>query len=227
MLRLRYCDRSALAFLVLSVVIAPGAARGDIITPLFFDGFDAEKPDTLNSPLINWKILAGAVDVLSAGNLCGPAGRSSSCVDLDGSGAAAGTIATQQAFALSAGLYRLTFDLAGAYRPGSGSESNTVTVSLGGYFSEDFTLLRYDPFQTFTRDIAVAGPGVANIGFNHQGADWIGLLLDNVSLAHVVIEVPDVVEEPNVIETPEPASWVLVASMLGLVGWRFRRNRRY
>jgi hypothetical protein len=42
-----------------------------------------------------------------------------------------------------------------------------------------------------------------------------------------VIEVPDVVEEPNVIETPEPASWVLVASMLGLVGWRFRRNRRY
>jgi hypothetical protein len=225
MVSLKSRDHRALVLLALAVVMGPGA-RADIITPLFFDGFEADKPDTLNSPLINWKIVAGAVDVLSVGNLCGPAGRSSSCVDLDGSGSAAGTIATKQAFALSTGLYRLTFDMAGAYRPWPGSESNTVTVSLGGYFSEDFTLLRYDPFQTFTRDIAVGGPGVANIGFLHQGSDWIGLLLDNVSLAHVVIEGPDVGEEPNVIETPEPASWVLVASMLGLVGWRFRRNRR-
>jgi hypothetical protein len=222
---LRFRDRSAFAFLLLAV-IAPGAARGDIITPLFFDGFSAEKSDTLNSPLVNWKILAGAVDVLSAGNLCGPAGRASSCVDLDGSGSAAGTIETKQAFSLSAGLYRLTFDLAGAYRPWSSVDANTVTVSLGSYFSEDFTLLRYDPFQTFTRDITVVGPGVANIGFRHYGADWVGLLLDNVSFAHVLVEGPVVVEEPNVISTPEPSTWVLVATMLGLVGWRVRGKRR-
>jgi PEP-CTERM motif len=214
---------SVFAVPVLAILIAPGAARGDTITPMFFDGFQADKTDVLDSTLVNWYITSGSIDVLSAGNLCGPAGDYSSCVDLDGTGALAGTIQTKQAFALDEGLYRLTFDLAGANRRWPGSASNTVTVSLGTYFSEDLTLLQYDPFQTFTRDIAIDSAGVANIVFHHYGSDWIGLLLDNVSLARVIPDVPD---EPDVIRTPEPGSWELVASALGLLVWRFRKSRR-
>jgi hypothetical protein len=218
------CSAAWLA--VLAVLVAPAAVRGDIITPLFFDGFEAEVADVLDSSLTRWNVAAGSIDVLSPGNLCGAAGLSSNCVDLDGTGAAAGTIQTKQVFSLDPGLYRLTFDLAGANRKWRGSEVNTVTVSLGGFFTEDFTLFQYDPFQTFTRDINVGTAGLANLGFQHYGKDWIGLLLDNVSLSHVVVEGPiEVPEEPNVVPTPEPASWTLVAAGLGLVAWRLRRTR--
>lgn len=211
---------SVVALLALAVLMMPAAARADIITPMFFDGFTADTPDVLNAALINWDVTSGSIDVLSAGNVCGPAGDYSNCVDLDGTGALAGTIQTKQTFALDPGLYRLSFDLAGANRKWLGSATNTVTVSLGSYYSESFTMLQYDPFQTFTRDITVADLGLGKIGFSHQGNDWIGLLLDNVSLAHVTVEVP---EEPDVIPTPEPGSWELLASGLGLAFWRFRK----
>lgn len=224
-MRRRACKAARLA--VLAVMIAPAMLRGDIITPLFFDGFEADLADVLDSKLTKWNVTAGSVDVLSAGNLCGPAGSYSHCVDLDGTGAGAGTIQTKQVFSLDPGLYRLTFDLAGANRKWPGSEVNTVTVSLGGFFSEDFTLFQYDPFQTFTRDVTVGSAGFASIGFQHYGRDWIGLLLDNVSLAHVVVEGPiEVPEEPNVIPTPEPATWTLLATGLGFAAWRIRRMRR-
>jgi hypothetical protein len=67
-------------------------------------------------------------------------------------------------------------------------------------------------------DINVAGPGAAKIVFAHQGNDWIGLLLDNVSLSHVI---PD---EPDVIPTPEPGSWELIGSALFALGWSFRKK---
>jgi hypothetical protein len=188
---------------------------------MFFDNFEADTADVLSAGLLKWNVTAGSIDVLSAGNLCGPAGSYSHCVDLDGTGKSAGTIESKQTFGVGAGVYRLTFDLAGANRKWPGSESNTVTVSFGEFFSEDITLLQYDPFQTFTRDINILGPGLANITFNHHGADWIGLLLDNVSLSSVIIEVP---EEPNVIPTPEPASWALLGAGLSLVAFRLRRR---
>jgi PEP-CTERM motif len=208
------------------IVLVPAAARADTITPLFFDNFDAEAPNVLNSKLLQWTIAAGEIDVLAPGNLCGAAGHYSNCVDLDGTGKRAGMIRSKQGFTLDPGLYRLTFDLAGANRIWTGSATNTVTVSLGGFFSEDFTLLRYDPFQTFTRDITVASAGYANIVFDHHGADWVGLLLDNVLLSSVVIDVPDVIppDPDDVIPTPEPGTWQLIAPALGLLGWRFRKR---
>jgi hypothetical protein len=209
------------ALLALAIALRPEAARGDIITPMFYDGFETDKGDVLNSTLVNWNVTSGSIDVLTAGNLCVGAGDNTTCVDLDGTGKLAGTMETKQTFALDPGTYRLSFDLAGANRMWPGSESNTVNVSLGSFYSEAFTMLQYDPFQTITRDITVAGAGVGKIVFNHLGNDWIGLLLDNVSLAHVVVEVPD---EPEVIPTPEPGSWELLTAALGLVAWRFRKR---
>ncbi len=212
----------AVALFGFAVLLGPGTALADTITPLFSDGFESDTPDVLDAVLNNWTVSSGSVDVLSAGNLCNIAGGTSNCVDLDGTGRSAGTIWSKQTFAVGAGTYRLTFDLAGANRPWLGSESNTVNVSFGGYFAEDFTMFRNDPFQTITRDILIGGPGTANIVFSHQGADWIGLLLDNVSLSSVIIDVPD---EPNVVPSPEPATWTLLGAALGLIALhRFRKR---
>jgi PEP-CTERM motif len=210
----------AVALLALAVVILPAAARADTITPMFFDGFQGDKGDVLDSKLVNWNVTSGSIDVLSAGNVCGAAGSASNCLDLDGTGALAGTIQTKQSFVLDPGTYRLSFDLAGANRAWTGSALNTVNVSFGSFYTEAFTLARYDPFQTFTRDITVGAAGTAKIGFAHEGADWIGLLLDNVSLAKVTFDPAP----PEVIPTPEPGSWELTTLMLGLAVWGFRKT---
>ncbi len=222
----RRYGRSVFA-LLLPILLASVVARADTITPLFFDSFDAEAPDVLNSSLVHWNVARGAIDVLSAGNVCAAAGGLSQCVDLDGTGSSAGMIQSKDLFALDPGIYRLSFDLAGANRTWTGSASNTVTVSFGEYFSEDFTMARYDPFQTISRDINVGSAGFANIVFDHHGGDWIGLLLDNVSLASVVVDDPgDVIipDDPDVIPTPEPGTWELILPALGLLGWRFRKG---
>jgi hypothetical protein len=214
---MRHRVYSFIAVVALAVVIAPTAARGDIITPMFFDGFEADTADVLDASLSKWNITSGSVDVLSAGNLCGPSGNYSNCVDLDGTGATAGTMATKTTFSLQEGTYLLSFDLAGANRKWPGSTGNTVTVSLGSYYSQAFSPNQYDPFQTYSALIVVDNPGNAKIGFNHNGSDWIGLLLDNVSLSHVVIE-------DEVIPTPEHGAWELGIAMLGLAAWRFRKT---
>lgn len=221
---MRKCLSAVVSLVGLVVLWAP-LARADTITPLFFDGFESDTPDKLNATLVNWWTTSGTVDVLSAGNLCDAAGGLSACLDLDGTSTKAGTMQSKQSFSLQPGAYRLSFDLAGAHRRWLGSASNTVNVSFGGFYSEAFTMLRYDPFETFTRDILVASPGTANIVFAHEGADWIGILLDNVSLSHVVFDIPEVPEEPDVIPTPEPATWTLLAAALGLVALRYRRLR--
>jgi hypothetical protein len=124
--------------------------------------------------------------------------------------------------------YRLTFDLAGAHRPWKGSESNTVYISLGYYFSTFHTMGRWDPFQTFVHDFTVDDPGLANLKFDHMGNDHVGLLLDNVSLSMVVPDGPIIVdppEQPEVVPVPEPGTWSLFAAGLGILAWR-RRNTR-
>lgn len=212
-MRHRIC--SVVALLALAIVIAPRPARADIITPIFWDGFEGDKGDVLDSTLLKWNITSGSIDVLSAGNLCGPSGSFSNCVDLDGTGALAGSMQTKQTFALDAATYRLSFDLAGSNRPW-GPSYDSVTVTFGNYYSETFTLFRTNPFQTFVRDIALANIGSAKIGFAHQGNDMMGLLLDNVSLARVTFD-------EVVIPTPEPGAWeLLFAAVMGLAVWRFR-----
>jgi hypothetical protein len=207
---------SVWALLALAVLAAPGPARADTITPIFFDGFEADKADVLDATLLNWNVVSGSIDVLSAGNLCGPSGDYSKCVDLDGTGAMAGTIATKATFNLAPGLYQLSFDLAGANRKWRGSEVNTVNVSLGSFFSEDLTMLQWDPFTTITREILIENGGAAKIQFAHQGSDWIGLLLDNVSLARV---------EREVVPTPEGGAWELTIALLGVAAvWIFRKK---
>lgn len=217
---------SSIALVLLAVAIVPGPARGDTITttPIFFDGFESDKSEVLNSTLKNWNVVSGSIDILASGNFCGPAGRWSNCLDLDGTGKSAGTIQSKDTFALDPGFYRLSFDLAGSHRYWTDSPTNTVTVSFGSYFSEDITLARLDNFQTFTRDISVPAVGLGNITFHHHGKDWIGLLLDDVRLERLTIT-PDPPPDPEIIPTPEPGTLLLCAGGLTLLLLRLRKQR--
>jgi len=206
--------------LALVLSFAPSTAQAETITPVFFDGFEGDVGDVLDSSLAKWNVTAGSVDVLSAGNLCGNAGHYSNCVDLDGTGDMAGTIETKQAFSVSPGTYRLSFDLAGANRKWSGSVFNTVVVSFGSYFSQALTPYQWAPFETYTYDIEVADVNSTKIGFSHGGSDWIGLLLDNVSLSKVTFDEPPT----EVIRTPEPGAFEVIALLVGLAVFRFRKT---
>jgi hypothetical protein len=184
----------------LLTVCVPAGAPADIITTLFSDDFEADTPNVLNATLINWNV-TGSVDMLT-GNECTTAGSPTNCVDLDGTAPPGGSIQTKSAFAIDAGTYQLAFDLAGSQRHSGGiPDLNTVTVSVGSYFLEDFTLNYDDPFQTFERDFLVGGPDSVSLIFAHQGADQVGLLLDNVRFSKVT---PEYDPDPNTGPNPDP-----------------------
>lgn len=198
----------ALALLVLS-----SSARGGV---LFFDGFESEAPDVLDSGLSGWNILSGSVDVLGPGNLCGLAGSSSLCVDMDGTALRGPLLMeTKNSLDLGAGSYVLSFELAGPWRdfPSTDILPNEGYFGFGsltlGFFSRDL----FDPFSTESASFDLAGSVSGRIFFSHSGPDWVGLLLDDVRL-----------EEVRVSEVPEPGSWILLASGLALLARGIRRS---
>ena len=171
-------------------------------TVLFDDDFQADVPFVGSSPygipqpdFINWSVIEGegTVDLLSnvAFNfLCADAldildPSDMQCVDLDGTTNNAGIMETKETFNLLPGTVQLMFDLAGSQRD-LFVEPNTVTVSLstvgGSVFSEDFSKVYSDPFETITRDIDFTEATAATLIFDHAGGDNVGLLLDNVKL---------------------------------------------
>ena len=174
-------------------------------TVLLDDDFQADIPDVGSSPdgipqpeFNNWNVIEGTVDLLSdvAFNwLCADAldiddPSRIQCVDLDGTSnpAEAGTMETKETFALLPGTVELMFDLAGSQFTASGlNVHNTVTVSLGSVFSEEFSKDFGDPFETITREIALAAPTAATLIFDHAGGDNVGLLLDNVKLTQLTV----------------------------------------
>ena len=171
----------------------------DFETDVPFRGSD---PDGLPQPdFINWSVIEDTVDLLSDdpefgfNSLCAdalgiPDPGEIQCVDLDGSNNNAGAIETKVAFNLLPGTVRVMFDLAGSQRD-LFVEPNTVTVSLstggGSVFSEDLSKFFDDPFETITRDIALAAPTAATLIFDHAGGDNVGLLLDNVKLIQLTV----------------------------------------
>jgi hypothetical protein len=101
-------------------------------------------------------------------------------VDLDGSMQAAGTLESQETFALPRGTYELSFKLAGT--PRDNQPPNTVVVSLGTQFQESFTLPSFTPLQTYVRTLTVTSDAHGKLRFQHQGGDDYGIFLDDVSL---------------------------------------------
>lgn len=206
---------STLVFLSL-FFFSPISAKADWI---LYDDFEGEGPfnttqNNYNS-FTNWDVFDGTVDI--APKLPAPNSRRiasgmdtfGNIVDLDGSSSNAGTLRSKIAFSLTPGDYLLTWDMAGANYEFAGAQ-DTVVVSVGGLFSESFTLNNSDMVQTFVRQINVASNTSANLSFAHTGGDNYGILLDNVRFAAV----------------PEPSSLAISPFILSLALFS-RRKRRY
>ena len=144
------------------------------------DNFDSENGGaafTNYSGFTNWDVTDGTVDLIGNGFADFLPGNGL-YLDLDGSSANAGTLASKTTFTLDPGEYRLQLDLAGSQVGGS----NTVAVGLGDVYSESFTLPDTAPFATIIRNISVLTSTSCKLLFEHAGGDNIGLLLDHVTL---------------------------------------------
>jgi len=151
------------------------------------DDFDFENQErgTLNySDFANWDVTRGSVDLIGHDFYDFFKGHGL-YLDLDGSTGEAGRLESKTRFTLESGEYRLQFDLAGS--PMSGP--NTVTVSLGNLYREDFTLEANEEFGTIARTIRVPTTTSAKLIFDHSGRDNEGLILDNVKLTKVSGEI--------------------------------------
>ena len=163
---------------------------------LLDDDFDSEHggEGQLNYyQFANWDVTKGSIDLIGYGfwDFFPDHGLH---LDLDGSTGEAGRLESRTSFRFESGEYRLEFDLAGS--PMSGP--NTVTVSLGRAYSEDFTLAVKEPFRTIVRTIPVRNSTSTRLIFEHAGADNQGLLLDNVKLTKVSGEILE--EEEGVLD---------------------------
>ncbi|MEQ1654084.1 MAG: Ig-like domain-containing protein, partial [Nitrospira sp.] len=137
-----------------------------------------------------WTVTRGTVDLIGV-----PLGGSAFndvvpgnglYVDMDGSNSQAGKLESKATFALAPGTYELRFKLAPA--EGGTSPTNTVTVSLGGAFSESITRANNanQTFETFVRTITVSSATSGKLIFDQTNpGDNFGLLLDDVKLTNV------------------------------------------
>lgn len=183
---------------------------------LLDDNFDGETATILNyNAFANWDVVNGTVDTIGGsfgGVAC--AGGVGVCIDMDGSTGDAGDLVSKAMFYLAAGeTITLSFDYSGNQR---NSIPDTMTVSLGSFFSETFSNVPgFQGFQTVTRSFGSGAGGTANLVFSHEGGDNVGIILDNVKL-----------ESNSDAVIPAPAPVVLMASAVGLAIWRARRARK-
>jgi hypothetical protein len=174
-------------------------------TTIFSDNFDADVLD-LNSTVFagGWTVSGGGtVDTIGPG-LYDVFPGNGHYIDLDGSNGATGLFS--KALTATAGMtYTATFQLAGNHR---GYADDTVAVNFGSA-SGSYVLSSGDAFGTFSLSFTAASSGPFSLSFKNSGGDYVGGLLDNVTITAV----------------PEPTTYGMLLAGLGLVGAAARRRR--
>ncbi len=149
---------------------------------IFSDNFNSENGGVgaLNySGFKNFTVTDGTVDLIG-NNLYDLYPGNGLYVDLDGTSGQAGVLTTKQSFNLTPGTYNLKFSLGGSQR----GDTNIVDVSLGSVFSKTYTLASSDPLTPITEALTVSSPTTASLSFHNRGGDYLGAILDNVSLSN-------------------------------------------
>ena len=190
----------------LLAALGAGPAAADVV--LLSDNLDTETLALNYAGFADWNVLNATMDVIGPGFFDLQAGHGR-YVDMDGSSGDAGRLESKTLFSLDPGDYRLDFLLAGSQR----GDTNSLTASLGSFFSETFTRTSAEPFAPLSRTFNIAAGSTARLAFDHTGGDNLGLLLDDVTLTRL---------DP-VGATPEPGSLALMGA--GLVGVVLRRRR--
>lgn len=160
-----------------AAAVAAGA-QADIV---FQDNFDAENSGagTLNyDGFMHWTVGDGTVDLIGNGYYDFYAGQGL-YVDLDGSTGEPGMFSTT--LNLSAGSYRLEFDLGGSTR----GEMNLVGV-MAGSSMEVYHVGSSDPLTRRAIDFTSDGTNPVMISFRNDGWDNMGAILDNVTVSNLV-----------------------------------------
>jgi uncharacterized protein YjbJ (UPF0337 family) len=174
---------------------------------VFTDNFD-NYPVELNwsSPAPStWTVTNGTVDLIgftdvaSFDFLPGNGGY----IDLDGSTGQAGLFSKSISL-LSGTNYALTFDLAGSQR----GSTEVVDVNFGGVLG-NYSLNSADAFSLKTMSFTPNTSGIYTISFQNGGGDNVGALLDNVRVTAV----------------PEPETYAMLLTGLGLMGFIARRRK--
>ncbi|MFH1621616.1 MAG: PEP-CTERM sorting domain-containing protein [Candidatus Omnitrophota bacterium] len=216
--------KSMLILIVFCLILITQNANANTSFVLLSDDFDLENGglDLGNyNNFLNWDVVEGGVD------LCAPYTQwyhdmpswVGSYIDLDGTGQGGGKMVSKEEFKLLPGLYELQFDIKGSICPYSDrtDELNDILmVSLGGLFSETFTIPQEYSFTTVTRYIDIQSRTDGQLIFDQTtGHDDMGPLLDNVKLTRNVGHSP----------VPEPATMLLFGpAFLGLIGYKRRRG---
>lgn len=188
--------------------------------PVFEDTFDAEtgsgngasgQSKTNYTAFLNWTVSDGSVDLIAHTDFgidC--FGGSGKCVDLDGGTNNAGVL-TSTALSLAAGIYQLSFELAGTdagFSQAGSIAPNVVDFSVASFLVGQVTVNKGDPFASYGGVFTLPAPAVVSIVFANQGGDNFGAVLDNVKLELV----------------PEPGTAALLA--FGLAALSARRRTR-
>ena len=179
---------------------------------IFSDNFNSENGGIANGSTLNytgftnWTVSGGTVDLIGNGYFDYYPGNGL-YVDLDGSTNNAGIMTTKTGLSLGPGQYELKFWLGGNHNAGTPDDTVVVSVDVG-IVSQTYTLASGDPLKEKSLLFTIGTATTANIVFDHQGGDNIGIILDQVSLSQV----------------PEPGTLILLGS--GLLGLAIAGSRK-
>ncbi|SFH60419.1 PEP-CTERM protein-sorting domain-containing protein [Nitrosospira sp. Nsp14] len=181
---------------------------------IFSDNFDTYVPDQLNwgpPGSSGWTVTDGTVDLHGAGGTYDVLPGNGSYVDLDGSSLDSGLFSN--IVNLTGGTtYLLSFDLGGSQR---GNRGETVHVSFGSA-TASYILNVTDPFSTYTLEFTPGSDGAYSLSYLNVGGDNRGAFLDNVSVSSGPVPASSV---------PEPATYAMLLSGLGIMGLMARRSK--
>jgi hypothetical protein len=181
---------------------------------IFSDNFDAYLPDQLNwlpPAASGWMVTDGTVDLHGAGGSYDVLPGHGSYVDLDGSSLDSGLFSAN--LNLTGGeIYRLSFELGGSQR---GNKGETVNVNFGSA-SASYIINVTDSFSTYTLDFTPGTDGVYSLSYQNVGGDNRGAFLDNVSVSAGPVPASSI---------PEPATYAMLVSGLGLMALFVRRGK--